>query len=157
MLKESPNRSTVITDASCFILLDKIGGLPVLEALYTQVITTPEIAAEFGKRLPAWVLVQAVNNRDLLYIYAEKVDIGEASAIALAFEVPSPTLIIDDLKGRKLADELHLEYTGTLGILILAKQKGIIPSLKTYFEKTKATNFRVPAALLDALLKKYEG
>lgn len=81
---ESPSINTVITDASCFIILDKINGLFVLESLFSQVITTPEIAAEYGKRLPAWVEVRAVANRDLLYDYTERVDIGEASAIALA-------------------------------------------------------------------------
>lgn len=121
----------------------------IFRALFTEVITTPEIAAEYGKRLPIWVFVQAVNNRDLPYTYAEKVDLGE--------EVASPTLILDDLKGRKLAEQLHLKYIGTLGILILAKQKGIIPLLKTYFEKIKATNFRIPDTLLESLLKKYDG
>jgi len=49
----------VITDASCFITLDKIDGMHLLQSLYKQVITTPEIAAEFGKRLPNWVDVTA--------------------------------------------------------------------------------------------------
>lgn len=60
----------VITDASCFITLDKIDGMRLLHSLYKQVITTPEIAAEFGKRLPDWVDVKAVLNRDLSYNYA---------------------------------------------------------------------------------------
>lgn len=63
---------------------------------------------------------------------------------------------MDDLEGRKLADQLQLEYTGTIGVLIKAKQTGIIPSLKPYFEKIKLTDFRIPALFLEALLKKYE-
>ena len=46
----------VITDASCFILLDKIDAFPVLNELFSSVITTPEIAAEYGKRLPVWMM-----------------------------------------------------------------------------------------------------
>jgi len=76
----------VITGASCFITLDKIDGMHLLHSLYKQVITTPEIATEYGKRLPAWVDVKAVQNRDLLYNYAENMDIGEASAMAFASE-----------------------------------------------------------------------
>jgi predicted nucleic acid-binding protein len=90
MLKESPGASTIITDSSCFILLDKIECLNILQELYGYIVTTPEIAAEYGKRLPKWVHVQAVINRDLLYTYAEMIDIDEASAIALAAEVVSP-------------------------------------------------------------------
>ena len=52
----------VITDASCFILLDKIGGLDLLNSLYKHIITTPEIAAEYKKRLPKWVEVISVTN-----------------------------------------------------------------------------------------------
>ncbi|MFB2119881.1 DUF3368 domain-containing protein [Parapedobacter sp. 2B3] len=156
MSSESPTVSTVITDASCFILLDKIDGLTILESLYSFVITTPEIAAEYGKRLPAWVEVRAVGNRDLLYDYTEKVDIGEASAIALASEIPSPLLILDDLRGRKLADQLQLDYTGTVGVLTLARKRGIIDSLHSYFDRIRATNFRIPERLLKALEETYD-
>jgi len=156
MSSESPTVSTVITDASCFILLDKIDGLTTLESLYSFVITTPEIAAEYGKRLPAWVEVRAVENRDLLYDYTEKADIGEASAIALASEIPSPLLILDDLRGRKLADQLRLDYTGTVGVLTLARKRGIIDSLHSYFDRIRATNFRIPERLLKALEETYD-
>jgi len=148
--------NTVITDASCFIILDKIDGLFVLESLFSNVITTPEIAAEYGKRLPDWVEVRAVGNRVLLYDYTERVDIGEASAIALASEVPSPLLIIDDLAGRKLADQLHLDYTGTVGVFVLARQRGVVDKLRSYFDRIRATNFRIPERLLNILEKTYD-
>jgi predicted nucleic acid-binding protein len=100
MPSELHKPNIVITDASCFILLDKINALDLLKDLYSTVLTTPEIAVEFKKRLPDWVQVIAVANRERLYDYADNVDIGEASAIALAFEVDNPTLILDDMKGR---------------------------------------------------------
>jgi predicted nucleic acid-binding protein len=156
MLKEYQNVNTIITDASCFILLDKIGHLHILEKLYGQVFTTPEIAAEYGKRLPLWVEVLAVKNRDLLYTYAELVDIGEASAIALANEVAFPSLILDDLKARNLAIKLQLEFTGTIGILVLAKQQNVIPQLSPVFEKIKATDFRISPKILETLLDRYD-
>jgi len=152
MLQEFRKDNAVITDTSCFILLDKIGAFTVLHQLYQNVITTPQIAKEFGSALPDWVIIQAVTNTDLLNTYAEKVDLGEASAIALSFELPSALLIIDDLKGRRLAEQLNLKHTGTLGILIMAKQQGVITLLKPYFENIKATNFRVSHKLLDSIL-----
>lgn len=91
-----------------------------------------------------------------VYDYAERVDIGEASAIALASEVPFPLLIIDDLAGRKLADQLHLDYTGTVGILVLARQQGVIDKLRSYFDRIRATNFRVPESLLKSLENRYD-
>ena len=156
MSSDSLNTSIVITDASCFILLDRLDKLSVLESLFFKVITTPEIAFEFVKRLPVWVEVIAVRDRELLYDYADIVDIGEASAIALAAELPSPTLILDNMRGRKLASELSLPYTGTIGLLILAKERGVIRSLNECFEQVKRTNFRFPKPVLQALLEKYE-
>jgi len=152
MSQEFQKYSAVITDTSCFILLDKIGAFPILQTLYQNVVTTPEIAAEFGKTLPGWINIQSVTNKKLQDSYLSKVDIGEASAIALAMEIDSPLLILDDLKGRKLASQLNLQYTGTLGVLILAKQKGIIHLLGSYFQKIKNTNFRISPTLLQRIL-----
>lgn len=53
---------------------------------------------------------------------------GEASAIALALETADNVLILDDWKARRLAERLGLSVTGTLGVLIKAKNTGIIPS-----------------------------
>ena len=153
MSQEFQNKNAVITDTSCFILLDKIDAFPVLRTLYQNIITTPEIAAEFGKRLPDWIHIKSVENKKLQNSYLEKVDLGEASAIALAMELPSPLLILDDLKGRKLASQLNLKYTGTLGVLILAKKNGIISSLTSYFNKIKTTDFRISPDLLQKILK----
>ena len=69
MSKEPLSINTIITDASCLILLNKIEGLFILAQLYGNILTTPEIAAEYGKRLPEWVAVTSVNNRELLYTY----------------------------------------------------------------------------------------
>lgn len=156
MLQESPKVNTIITDASCFILFDNIGCLDVLQRLYLRVVTTPEIAKEYGKSLPEWVIVKSVENLALLNTYSAIVALGEASAIALAIEVVSPLLILDDLKGRKLAESFNLAYTGTIGVLISAKKQGIIHSLKPYFEKIAATDFRIPANFLKTLLVKYD-
>lgn len=143
----------VITDASCFIILDKIDGLHILHALYRAVMTTPEIAAEYGKRLPEWVDVLAVRNRELLYEYAETVDIGEASAMALAAEIKADLLIIDDAQGRKFAQKLELEVTGTVGVILNAKLAGIIPAVAPYIMRIRETNFRLSDRVVDRIIR----
>jgi len=65
-------------------------------------------------------------------------------------------LILDDLKGRNLADKLQLPYTGSIGVLILARQQGVITSMRPYFEKIKTTDFRIPGSLLQTLLNIYD-
>lgn len=143
---------TIIFDTSCFIVLSKIGELDLLNKVYGQIVTTTEIADEFGELLPDWVLVVPVIDKYRQKLLELQIDKGESSATALALETPDSTIIIDDIKARKIADQLGLTYTGTVGVIIKAKLKGIIPSIKPLFEKIKQTDFRLTVALeLQAL------
>jgi len=56
-------------------------------------------------------------------------------------------------QGRKLASKLGLKVIGILGILLKAKQAGLVPLLKPVLELIKQTDFRVTATLIDAILK----
>lgn len=143
---------TIISDTSCFIILSKIGELELLYKLYRQIITTLDIAEEFGETLPNWVTIEKVSDKYRQRILEMQIDKGESSAIALALEVPNCTLILDDFKARKIAQNLGLSFTGTIGIIIKAKLNGTIPSIKPYLEKIKETNFRISAEIeLQAL------
>jgi len=132
----------VIEDTSCFILLDKINELDILQKLFHTVLTTEDIAIEFRKELPVWVHIKVVANKEYQRILRLEVDNGEASAIALSIEEDNTLLILDDGKARKLAAKLNLPYTGTLGVLLKAKQSGIIPLIRPIIEKIQETNFR---------------
>ncbi len=48
---------TIISDTSCLIILSKIGEIELLEKVYGRVLTTTDIAAEFGEVLPEWIEV----------------------------------------------------------------------------------------------------
>jgi len=77
--------------------------------------------------LPEWIEIRYVQDTTLKEVFKEKVDPGEASAIALAMETSNAILIVDDLKGRKLASKMVLRFMGTLGFLVKAKAYGVIP------------------------------
>ena len=138
---------TIISDTSCFIILTNIGELDLLRKVYGQIVTTPEIAAEFGETLPDWVEIATVTDKYRQQLLEMQIDRGESSAIALALETPNSTLILDDYKARKIAEQLGLVYTGTIGVIIKAKLNGIIPSVKPLLEKIKQTNFRLSAEI----------
>lgn len=72
-----------------------------------------------------------------------QLDKGEASAIALAIEIPGSIVILDDYKARKLAEKLGLTITGTIGVIIKAKFEGVIPNIKPYLDKIRKTNFYI--------------
>ena len=138
-------RRTIISDASCFIILSNIGEMDLLRGVYSEIVTTPEIADEFGKQLPEWVVISEVKDTTCKNVLKLQIDEGESSAIALALETPNSTLILDDHKARKIAHSLGLPYIGTIGVIVNAKLLGIISSIKPILDKIKATNFRLSA------------
>jgi predicted nucleic acid-binding protein len=136
---------TIISDTSCFIILTNIGELELLYQLYGQISTTPDIAAEYGDPLPAWVEIVSVADKHKQQLLELQIDKGESSAIALAMETPNSTIILDDIKARKVAEQLGITYTGTIGVIIKAKLQGIIPTIKPLIAKIKQTDFRLSA------------
>jgi predicted nucleic acid-binding protein len=147
-------QKTIISDTSCIILLDKVNCLPILNKLFGNIIITKEIADEFGKELPKWFEIKSPSNRTYQKILEASLDQGEASAIALAIEQTDCLIIIDDLKGRRYAEQLGLKITGTLGVIIDAKLQGIIPSIRPILEEIKGTNFRLTPDLEQKALTK---
>ena len=145
---------TIISDTSCLILLEKIGELDILHKLFGTIITTTEVAEEFGQTLPSWFELRQPTDKNYQSIIEASVDKGEASAIALAIELDNCLLIIDDLKGRKFAHQLGLTIIGTIGVIVDAKLVGIIPSVKPILAKIKSTNFRITEQLELLILKR---
>lgn len=142
----------VIADTSCFILLDNIDEIQILKKVFSTITTTETIAAEFGKSLPEWVNILSVQNKSYQSLLELEVDPGEASAIALAVE-NNALLIIDDLKARKLAERLYLNYTGTLGVFLKAKELKIYPSIKPVLNKIQLTSFRFSQKVFEEIIR----
>jgi predicted nucleic acid-binding protein len=134
---------TIISDTSCFIILTNINELDILYKVYGKIVTTIDIAIEYGEALPEWVEIETVSDKYRQQLLELQIDKGESSAIALALEKPGSTLILDDYKARRIAQQLGIIYSGTLGVIIKAKHKGIIPSIKPILEKIKLTDFRL--------------
>lgn len=98
---------------------------------------------EFGKLLPDWVKIQTVKDRKKLALLNENLDLGESSALTLAMEYRDCLVLLDDLKGRKVAEHWKIPYTGVLGILVKAKRAQLIPKIRPMLERLLKTNFRI--------------
>ena len=121
--------------------------MDLLKKVYGSIFTTQDIASEFGDSLPEWIDVLEVKDPFKQQLLELQIDKGESSAIALALEIPGSTVILDDFKARKIAIKLGIQVTGTLGVVIRARQKGIIFSIKPILGKLKQTNFRLSTEL----------
>ena len=131
----------IVADTSILIILDKIGNLDLLRKLFGEITITQIIADEYGKTLPDFISIENPYNKIYQKILESFLDPGEASAIAIAIEKEDCLLIIDDMKGRREANQLGLKFTGTIGLLIVAKEKGFIKSVGQMLNEIRQTDF----------------
>jgi predicted nucleic acid-binding protein len=134
----------VITDTSCLIVLSNIGQLDILRELYKTVLITPEVAAEFGEALPEWIHITPVADPLKIRMLRNDLELGEASVITLAVETPDSLMILDDKKARRIAVDLRLQLTGTLGVIARAYRTGLIANIAGVMTELRQSNFRVP-------------
>jgi predicted nucleic acid-binding protein len=145
----------IISDTSCLIALSKIKQLEVLRSLYNQIIITKEVLSEFGTPIPDWILIFEVKNTQQQTELEKRLDKGEASSIALALELENTTLIIDEIKGRKIAQSLNIDIIGTIGVIMLAEKRGIIRDVFEILFRLVNNGFRLSDKLIDSILDKY--
>jgi hypothetical protein len=79
--------------------------------------------------------------------------VGEAEAITLARETHDCLLIIDEKKGRKVAEDLQITIVGLLGVLLEAKEEQLITELKPLLQQLKTIGFHISSRLVTLLLK----
>ena len=145
----------IISDTSCLIALQNIGLLNLLQDLYQEILITQEVKNEFGLDLPDWIIVLEVKNKEKKAEIEEKLDKGEASSIALALEIKDSILIIDEIKGRKIAQSLNIEIIGTIGILLIADKRGLIKDVLSIILRLVNKGFRLSDKLIDKLIERY--
>jgi len=97
-----------------------------------------------------------VKDKHLVQVLLEYLHRGEAEAIALAVELQGAIIALDDKKARITARRLGLKVIGTLGILILAKKKGLISDLREEIEKLLHISFRLSQEVIQEALKRAE-
>ncbi|MGB0930271.1 MAG: DUF3368 domain-containing protein [Chitinophagales bacterium] len=153
----------IVSDTSPITNLIRIGELELLQKLFGQVIIPQKVYDELAyyerqqEELDreAWVVVRTVTNLEKIEELNEVLDEGEAEAIVLAEELNADFLIIDERKGRKVAEDYGLRIVGLLGILIQAKQKGYIRELKPILDRLiNEIGFRVSRQLYNGILSR---
>ena len=157
----------IISDTTPIISLIKINRLDLLEKLFVEVLipnavfkelTTNNLftnEAEIVKK-SSFLKVSSVQNQKSLHLLqaVSGLDDGESEAIILADELKSNILLMDERKGRKVAQKLGIKITGTIGILIQAYNEGMISDVevKSYLNQLKNTNIRLSDSLIQQAL-----
>lgn len=153
----------VIADTSPVQYLFQAGLLDVLNSLYGRV-TIPEAVAEElnvgrarGVHLPDlssinWIAVKRPQSQMLLPLVPD-LGPGEREAIALAVETADSLLILDDALARRHARLLGVTLTGTLGVLLKARQTGRLLAVEPVLGQLEALGFHLDAVTRASVLK----
>ena len=118
----------VIVDTSVLIALDKINLLEVLCKIYGEIILPKGVTLEFGNiDLNCYESIKVDNPLINVLKNDLNLGIGESEVIALAYESKNRALI-DDLRARKIARQLGIVFSGSMGVLLRAEKSGFIDS-----------------------------
>ncbi len=128
----------VVCNTTPILSLLKIGQLHLLKDMYGEIIIPRAVfdEIEVGKNWKyyidlnkeGWIKIQNVRDAVVLDLLLD-LDRGEAEVIILANEINADLVILDETLGRRYAKQSNLNLTGTIGILLKAKQQGLIASV----------------------------
>lgn len=148
----------VVSDAGPLIALSRIGKIGILRELFGNVIIPQAVWNEVvasGKGRPGqaevessgWIRLWNVSSRTSSELLRERLGAGESEAIVLALESGADLVLMDESRGRSVADAQGLKRIGTIGILILAKKRGLLVAVAPLLFELKKNGFHIDDAL----------
>ena len=156
-------KEIVINTGPIISLVAATGNLNILSMLYKNVFVPYEVAQEILKSSIHKFAVKEFNEASFLTnidnplhispILKNILDIGEASVIQLALNKKIQTVCIDEKVGRRVAKLNNLLLTGSIGILIKAKNKGYISSMKNAISEMKNKGIYLSENIIEFALK----
>lgn len=145
----------VLPDTSCLIALTAADALPVLRDLYPRVVVPAAVAHEFGAPLPEWIEIVEIPTiaRPLASALSSSIGRGETELIALAATRPGSLVVLDDRRARRVARDMGLRLTGTVGVLLRAKGEHLLGSVHRALVAAEAVGFRLSTELRQRALR----
>ena len=156
---------SIIVNSSPLISLALLDRLELLQLIFNEVILPESVCHEvvaFSKGKEEFnslskinmFKVMCVENIELKKSILLQLDEGEAEVITIAKDKNISLVCIDEFAGRQYARLLGLDVIGTLGILLIAKQKGYINEIKPLLEKLIRNNRYIRISLCNEVLRK---
>ncbi|MEA5582687.1 DUF3368 domain-containing protein [Nodularia harveyana UHCC-0300] len=160
-----PETNIIVTNTAPLIsIVAATGDLRVLQTLYTQVLVPFEVGQEILAGGTSGFAVNEFEDANWLEkmptplnhispFLLNSLDLGEASVIQLAINENIPTVCIDEAVGRRVARLSGLSLTGTIGILLRAKQEGYSINIKEAIHRMIVRGIRLSETLINFALQ----
>lgn len=141
------------------VLQELFGEVHIPEAVYMELTSNSKFAEE-ALAITNSDFIHRVNLEDqksvTLFKRATGLDIGESEAIILSDNLNADFLLMDEVKGRKIAIQMGIHIMGTVGILLLAYDLGILSAgdIKAIVELLRNSNRHISEKLFKQLIDK---
>lgn len=144
--------------------LHQLGLLETLHTLYGKIYLPEEVVQEIEAGKKEGVDLPDLNRLDFakqigsrfskFSLIVRDLGNGETSVILHGLENPGSVVVLDDLLARKVAIELKLAVTGTAGVLIVAKDRGLISEVGPYLNQLQRLGFHLSPRHKASIIKK---
>lgn len=126
------------------LLRDVFGSIAIPEAVYEEICRKTDSTAALLITKPEWIRVVSIREIGAKRWFPVALHDGEVEVMILADEMGGKQVVIDDLLARKHAVRLFgkTRVLGTLGLLIIAKKKGLICEVKPVIEELRRAGIR---------------
>jgi predicted nucleic acid-binding protein len=151
----------IVSNTTPILTLLTISKLELLQQIYGKIIIPKGVYEEIeqGKEKPfytdlckfEWITIKSIKDREPIR-YLRDLDKGEAEVIVLANELKADLVIIDERLGREFADYFNLKVTGTIGVLLKAKELGFIEKIKPLINQMIDCGIWLNKKLIDKIL-----
>ena len=137
----------VVANSTPIIALSNIKRLDMLRELYGTIIIPKAVEMEVSTKNPDfstqhnWIEVKPIANMAAYRAFTSVLHAGEVEVIILAGELQADLVILDDGLARKHAKYLNLNLTGTIGVLLKAKQENMIKQLRPILDELLEQGF----------------
>jgi predicted nucleic acid-binding protein len=153
-----------VINASPLIFLSRSHHLDLLQVFAKEIWVPEPVAGEIRHRGAQDITARAIEETAWLVtkpvpaiptaIVEWRLGAGESGTLALARAHPGTEAIIDDLAGRKCAASLDIPVRGTLGIVLAAKQRGIILQARPVIEEMMGAGLYLSRKVVEAALRR---
>jgi predicted nucleic acid-binding protein len=153
----------IVSDTSPIIALALCDKLDLLDKLFDQVCIPQAVYKELtipnkpkAGEITEWAKqrVVPVKNTAAVAALSLNLDPGESEALSLYWEVTADFLLIDEKRGRTIAIRNGINTVGTIGVLLVAKQKGLLSAVKQSLDILIRNDFRISDILYQQILER---
>lgn len=135
------------------LLHEVFGDVFVPTAVWDEVVTAGADRRGVAIARMPWIHCRALALRSFAGTLLGELGLGEAEAISLAMELSGPVpILLDDRKGRRFARDFGLPLIGSAGVLVLAKDRGLIPAVRPLLGQLRGSGLYLSDAATVELL-----